>query len=152
MQHKDGDELTEIETKKEYLKSYRNICYKIKALQDQKYSLIETMTSAKAQNYDGMPTSSSIGDLSDYMVKLDAVMRSIDNMNAMCLARKIQIESSIANMADGIECNVLHKRYIMFKSWEVIAIETGYCVKQVQRIHGKALQHFDIGGSVHEKE
>ena len=144
--------MTDTEKKKEYLKSYRNLCNKIKALQDQKYSIIETMISAKAQNYDGMPRSSNIGDLSDYMVKLDAVIKSIDNMNAMCLARKIQIESSITNMEDGIECNVLHKRYIMFKSWEVIAIETGYCVKQVQRIHGKALQHFELGGFNDEKE
>jgi len=148
---KDGDQLTETEKKKEYLKGYRNLCNKIKALQDQKYSLIETMTSAKAQSYDGMPKASNISDLSDYMVKLDAVMRSIDDMNAMCLVRKIQIETSIANMSDGMECNILHKRYIMFKSWEVIAIETGYCVKQVQRIHGKALQHFEFGG-MYEKE
>lgn len=144
--------MTEIEKKKEYLKSYRNLCHKIRSLQEQKKSIIETMLSAKAQSYSDMPTSSRTSDLSDYMVKLEMIMQSIDNANAECMAIKIAIESAILKMKDGLESELLHKRYILFKSWDVISIDLGYERTQVYRIHGKALQDFELGGNVNEKE
>ena len=134
--------MTDNEKKKEFLKSYRNLYDKVLSLQEQKKSIIETMVSARSQNYDSMPKAKRIVDLSDYVIKLENVMISIDDTNAHCIARKVLIETAIINMQNGIESTVLHKRYVLFKTWEVIAIETRYCVKQVQRIHGKALLHF----------
>lgn len=144
--------ITEIEQKKEFLKSYRNQCYKIKSLQEQKSSIIETMASAKAQTYNDMPTSGMKSDLSDYMVKLEKIMKDIDNAYAECLAKKIAIESSVLRMNDGMESAVLHKRYILFKSWTAISIELGYERTQIHRLHGKALQHIEIGGFENVKE
>lgn len=144
--------MTEIEKKKEYLKSYRNQCHKIRSLQEQKKGIIETMVSVKAQNYSDMPASSRISDLSDYMVKLEKIMLSIDNATAECMVIKIAIESAILKMKDGLESELLYKRYILFKSWELISVELGYERSQVYRIHGKALQHFELGGTVNEKE
>ncbi len=110
------------------------------------------MISAKSQNYSDMPTSGRTSDLSDYMVKLEKTMQSIDNVTANCMVIKIAIESAILKMKDGLESELLHKRYILFKSWDVISIDLGYERTQVHRIHGKALQHFDLGGINDEKE
>ncbi|WP_312372985.1 hypothetical protein [Lachnoclostridium sp.] len=110
------------------------------------------MVSAKAQSYSDMPTTGRISDLSDYMVKLENIMKSIDNATAECMVIKIAIESAILKMNDGLESELLHKRYILFKSWEVISIELGYEHTHVHRIHGKALQHFDMGGYAIDKE
>lgn len=138
--------ITEIEQKKEYLKSYRNYCFKIKSLQEQKNSIIETMLCAKVQSYNDMPTASRNTDLSDYLVKLEKVMKSIDNAKTECLAKRIAIESSVLRLNDGMESAVLHKRYILFKSWTAISIELGYERTQIHRLHGRALQHIEIGG------
>lgn len=138
--------ITEIEQKKEYLKSYKNLCSKIRSLEEQKMSIIDTMTSARAQNYSGMPSSGRQSDLSDYMVKLEKIKNSIFNANAKCLASKIKIESAVLSMENGIESAVLHKKYILFKGWETIASELNYSVRQIYNIHGMALQHIEIGG------
>lgn len=38
---------------------------------------------------------------------------------------------------------VLHKRYVLYETFEQIAIETGYTYRGVCYIHGRALQAFD---------
>lgn len=144
--------MTVTEKRVEYLKTYRNLCIKINSLQEQKDSIIEEMVNVRSQNYDGMPRSGKQCDLSDHMVRLENILKSIDTAKAECLAIKISIESSILKMKNGLESALLHKRYILFKSWDTISKELGYERTQVYRIHGKALQHIDIGGYVSEKE
>lgn len=138
--------ITEIEQKKEYLKEYRNLCGKISSLNEQKLCLIEVIRSAKAQSYDDMPKGNRKTDLSDYMVKLENVMKSIEDTYATCIARRCLIETSIAKLEDGDESKVLFKRYVLFKDWHKIAYEMQYDRSTVFRIHGQALQHIVLGG------
>lgn len=143
--------ITELEQKKEYLKSYRKLCIKLASLNEQKASMMETITSVKAQKYDDMPKSNNKTDLSDYIVALERVTKSIDTTRNKCISKKVAIESAILNMDCGVESDILHKRYILFKPWEVISLELGYCTRQIQRLHGRALQNIKIGGSDDKK-
>lgn len=132
------------EKKKEYLNSYRNLCKKIKSLEDQLQSLREVEQSAKIQQLSDMPHGSKQSDLSDYMVRLDKVLSKIIKAKQECEDRKLEIESCIADMPDGIEADILHKRYLELKTWEQICCEIGYSWKQTHRLHSKALSNFNV--------
>lgn len=136
--------MTENDKKKEYLKSYRNLCKKLESLEEQLQSLREVEQSAKVQSISDMPRGSKQLDLSDYIVKLDVVFTKIIRTRADCFKRKLEIESRIADMPDGIESDILHKRYLEFKPWEQICVDVGYSWMQTHRHHSKALASFKM--------
>lgn len=143
--------ITGIERKKEYLQSYLKQCEELKSLKEQMASVRETITSAKSQKYDDMPHYSKKTDLSDQMVKLDKLTKEIEAIYKKCLWSKIKVESDILNMKPGIERTILHKKYILDKTFDEIAAETEYCTRHLYRLHGRALQIFKIGGSDDKK-
>lgn len=136
--------MTDNDKKKEYLKSYRNLCKKLESLEEQLQSLREVEQSAKVQSLSDMPRGSKQLDLSDYMVRIDVVFTKIIRARADCLKRKLEIESRIADMPDGIESDILHKRYLEFKPWEQICVDVGYSWMQTHRHHSKALASFKM--------
>ena len=134
--------MTENDKKKEYLKSYKNLCAKLKSLENQLQSLRELEKSAKIQKLSDMPKGTKQMDLSDYIVKIEEVYTKIVRLRAECLERRLEIESRIAEMGNGIEADILRKRYIEFKPWEQICIEIGYSWMQTHRLHSRALADF----------
>lgn len=132
------------EQKKEYLNSYKRLCRKLKSLEEQLESLREVEQSAKIQEISDMPKGNKQTDLSDYMVKLDKITYKIIRAKQDCMNRKLDIENRIADMEDGLESTILHKRYIELKAWEKICVEIDYSWKQTHRIHGQALGNFRI--------
>lgn len=134
--------MTENEIKKEYLKSYKKLCDKLKSLDEQLQSLQEVEQSAKAPRLSDMPKSHRQTDLSDIMVKIEAIYTKIIRLRAECLERKLEIENRIADMEDGIEADILRKRYLEFKPWEQICVEIGYSWRQTHYLHSRALSNF----------
>jgi len=136
--------VTENDIKKEYLNSYKKLCNKLKSLEEQLQSLREVEQSAKIQSISDMPKGSKQTDLSDVMVKIEVVYTKIIRLRAECLERKLEIESRIADMKNGIEADILRKRYIEFRQWEQICIDVGYSWKQTHRLHSRALANFKM--------
>ena len=134
--------MTENEKKKEYLNSYKKLCQKLKSLEEQLQSLREVEQSAKIQQLSDMPHGSKQSDLSDYMVKLDVVFTKIIRTRDECIKRKLEIENCIADMVDGLESAILHKRYIELKTWAQICVEINYSWRQTHYLHSKALSNF----------
>lgn len=141
---KAGDRVTDNDKKKEYLNSYKILCRKLESLEEQLQSLREVEQSAKIQSISDMPKGSKQADLSDVMVKMEVVFTKIIRLRAECLERKLDIESRIADIPDGIEADILRKRYIEFKPWEKICVEIGYSWRQTHYIHSNALSNFKI--------
>lgn len=138
------------EAKKEYLNRYAKQCAKIRALQDQERTLRAEMEGAKAIEYTDMPKGSlSQSDLSDYMIKLDAMMSRIIQAQKECEDILLEIIGAIADMKDGTESEVLHARYIDRLSWDAIANKMNYSARHVIRIHGNALLNFTIPERCH---
>lgn len=129
------------ERKKNYLQGYRRIYHKIKSLEEQKQSLVESMRSAKAIEYSDMPKGTKQSDLSDYIVRLDKLIGEIEEKKRELELKRIEIETCIVKMDDGIESDLLRKRYIELKNWEKICNEMNYSWRQIHNIHSKALQH-----------
>lgn len=136
--------MTENDKKKEYLKSYKNLCAKLKSLENQLQSLRELEKSAKIQKLSDMPKGTKQMDLSDYIVKIEEVYTKIVRLRAECLERRLEIESRIAEMGNGIEADILRKRYLEFKSWEEICVELNYSWRQTHRLHSNALSNFKM--------
>lgn len=113
-------------------------------MEEQLESLREVEQSAKIQEISDMPKGNKQTDLSDYMVKLDKITYKIIRAKQDCMNRKLDIENRIADMEDGLESTILHKRYIELKAWEKICVEIDYSWKQTHRIHGQALGNFRI--------
>lgn len=145
---KDGEKLTEIqeqnEKKKEYLNSYKNLCRKLKSLEEQLESIREVNQAAKIQQLSDMPRSGNQQDLSDYIVIIDNLEKEILAIRNKCIYKKCEIERCIANIPDGVESSILHKRYIEFRGWEQICVEVGYSWKQTHRLHSNALQNIKM--------
>ena len=132
------------EIKKEYLNRYKDLCKKLKSLEDQLQSLREVEQSAKIQQLSDMPKGGKQTDLSDVMVSLEVVFTKIIRTRAECLYKKLEIESRIADMGDGIEADILRKRYLEFKPWEQICVEIGYSWRQTHYLHSRALSNLNI--------
>lgn len=149
---KDGDNVTELqelnEQKKEYLKSYKHLCDKLKSLEEQLQSLREVEQSAKIQQLTDMPKSHKQTDLSDIMVQIEVLFTKIVQKRAECMKRKLEIESCIADIQYGIEADILRKRYIEFKTWEQICVEIEYSWMQTHRLHSKALNNLKLPDNI----
>lgn len=134
--------MTDNEEKKEYLNGYKKSCNKLKSLEEQLQSLTEVSRSAKAQSISDMPKGNKQTDLSDIMVKEEVLFTKIIRLKGECQCLRLDIENGIADMTDGIESMILHKRYIEFKEWEEICVDINYSWKHTHRKHSNALQHF----------
>ena len=132
------------EQKKEYLGSYRKMHYKLLSLKEQRKGLVEAISRARAIQYSDMPKAFKKSDLSDYIVKLSTLIAQIDDIERALRVKRLDIEQSIINVSDGLKSEILRKRYIDMQSFEQIAIELGYTYRHTVRMHGWALQDFEI--------
>ncbi|ROR28370.1 hypothetical protein EDD66_105312 [Mobilisporobacter senegalensis] len=133
-----------IDGKKEYLNAYKGIHKKLISLEEQLESLRITKESARTQILSDMPKSKTHTDLSDYIVKIDDMISRIDKLKKECMDKKLDIETHIFEMPDGVEAEIIYKRYLEFKTWEQICTEIGYSWRQTHRLHNKALNNFQI--------
>ena len=93
---------------------------------------------------DGMPHGSGGGDLSGYAARLDDLDRSLHAQ----LKRKIRIREEITEKIDAMsnetEGLILRMKYIHGLSFGKIAEKTGYSRRHTIRLHGQALENFEL--------
>ena len=79
---------------------------------------------------------SSIARLAEMEQQLDALIdRFVD--------KKTHIVAQIDAMEDEVQYQVLFARYIERKTFEKIALELNYSLRQISRVHEKALLEFE---------
>lgn len=66
------------------------------------------------------------------------INKMIDDMTDL----RHEIIEKIQGLSNGKYINVLHKRYVECKSFELIAVEMNYACRHVHRLHGYALEEF----------
>ena len=92
---------------------------------------------------DGMPHGSSCMDLSEYAAQLDVLMTELKDQMEQRIRIRREITQRIEAMQDETEKTVLRLRYIHWLRWEQIAERMGYSLRNITKIHGKALAHFE---------
>ena len=136
-QHKE-----ENEKKKEYLRRYHAAELAEREIREEIDDLrMNKMFPALIQ--DGMPHGSSCMDLSEYAAQLDELLTELKDQMEQRIRIRREITQRIEAMQDETEKTVLRLRYILWLRWEQIAERMGYSLRNITKIHGKALAHFE---------
>jgi DNA-directed RNA polymerase specialized sigma subunit len=132
----------ENDRKKAYLKRYHAAELAEKEIREEIDDLrMNKMFPALIQ--DGMPHGSSCMDLSEYAAQLDELLTELKDKMEQRIRIRREITQRIEAMRDETEKTVLRLRYIRWMKWEQIAERMGYSLRNITKIHGKALAHFE---------
>ena len=135
--------LTEIEEKKEYLRSYEKAVRQMERSAE-KIKEIRLGQIIPAADNDGMPHARNSTDLSGYAALLDAAERQYMSDRYQRLKICKEITDKIERMDNEDEKDVLTYRYIRLMKWESIAVRMNCSWKQVHRIHARSLKNFKM--------
>lgn len=136
--------MSEIEEKKEYLRSYEKAVRQMERSAE-KIKEMRLGQIIPAADNDGMPHAHNATDLSGYAALLDAAERKYLKARYKCVRLCKDITDKIERMGCENEKDILLYRYIRRMSWEQIAVKMGYSWQWVHKIHANALHNFEIG-------
>ena len=128
-------------TVKEYLSQAKFLDQRINSKIQQVAALNDLATKATS-TLTGMPrnpnhATSSMEEAITKIIDLQAeINRDIDTLVDL----KRDLSATIKAVGNTEYQTVLEKRYLCFQSWEQIAVEMGYDLRWLYRIHGKALE------------
>nr|WP_294656671.1 hypothetical protein [uncultured Anaerotignum sp.] len=131
------------EEKKQYLRRYQAAKRRVGLIQEEIEELRSSKTSPVGLG-DGMPHGSGTSDLSGYAARLDELLRELEAEKEMQMVTYREIRQQIGMVPDTIEQEILSRRYLIGQSWEKIAVEMGYSYRNITRVHGYALKHFEL--------
>lgn len=150
-------------TAKEYLLRYRQAAKRAKTIEARIEEYCRGMGGLKAIEYSDMPKAHNTErDLSDEFVRLDEMNWEWRQRANECRQIMRDICARIDRMENPDEARVLEFRYVTWwidghgreqvglLPWEAIAARMGYEKRQVQRIHGTALQHIAVPEKIAE--
>lgn len=129
---------------KNYLEQVEILDTKINQKIDQLNDLKLRSTSTGGFDYSERVQTSPSGDslcraVTDYVALEDEINADIDHF----VDFKNKIINQIQTMTDVDGMKILYMRYVQYYTFEKIAVEMNYCIRQVYRIHGSALQDFE---------
>ena len=136
-------EMTENDKKKEFLRRYRECERREQELLEEIQRLRMDQMFPSMVN-DGMPKGSQQSDLSDYMVLLGEQIDRLKQERLEKARTRDQIDLAIRRMENPDEQRVLRLRYLWGLKWEEVAVKMNYSWKQIHRLHGSALDNFEM--------
>ena len=83
-------------------------------------------------------------DLSDLAARVDDLQRDLLREAVRCVDLRRDITRKINDMSSENEKLLLHLRYIRGLTFEEVADKMGYSMRHVIRMHGSALEHFQL--------
>ena len=131
------------EEKKQYLRRYQEAKKRTKRIQEEIDALRSSETSPVGLG-DGLPHGSGTSDLSGYAARWDELVRELEAEKEMQMVTYREIRQQIRMVSDATEQEILSRRYLLGQRWEKIAVEMGYSYRNITRLHGYALKHFEL--------
>ena len=127
-------------TAKEYLSQARYLDLRINSKIQQVASLNDLATKATS-TLTGMPRNPNHASstMEEAIAKIIDFQSEINRDIERLVDFKQEITATIKAVGNTEYQTVLEKRYLCFQSWEQIAVEMGYDLRWLYRIHGKAL-------------
>lgn len=89
---------------------------------------------------DVVSASGSQDKLGDAVAKIIDLQDEINQSIDLYVDRKREVNRVLEQITDVDYLQVLSKRYLLYESWEQIAMEMGYTYRHITRLHGEALQ------------
>lgn len=130
---------------KEYLSQAYRLDQRIQNKQEQIASLNELATSCSA-TLTGMPRNPNSGG----STMADAVGKIVDLENSIAadMQELVELKAEIITAIKAVDCIeyqlILEKRYISGKSWPEIAVDLGYKMRHLYKLHVGALDAIKI--------
>ncbi len=81
--------------------------------------------------------------LGDTIAKIVDLQEEINRDVDMFVDRKREASRLLKKLGNPLHYQILHKRYVLYKSFEQIAADTHYSYRNITHAHGRALQAFD---------
>lgn len=131
------------EEKKQYLRRYQAAKRRAKMIQEEIEELRSSKTSPVGLG-DGMPRGRGTSDLSGYAARWDELVRELEAEKEMQMVTYREIRQQISMVPDPTEQEILSRRYLIGQSWKKIAVEMKYSYRHVTKLHGHALNHFEM--------
>lgn len=132
-------------TAKQYLGQIRSLDIKIRQrkreIEDLKLSA--TCTGSISAQGEKVQTSASGDKLLNAVARYVDLEAEIQGMIKDMQKRRHKIISEIQSLEDSRYVEILYKRYVEFKSFDLIAVEMKYEYKWTCKLHGKALLAFE---------
>lgn len=132
-------------TAKEYLSQAFHIDRRINSKLEQLQALrdLATRTNMPLSDMPGSPNR-NITKMEDAIVKIVDLSEEIDADVDRLVDLKVEITHAIKKV-DDTECALLLElRYLCYKTWEQIAVELGYDIRHIYRLHHFALQKVEV--------
>ena len=134
---------------KDYLSQAYRIDQRINSKIEQVSSLHDLATKA-TQTLSDMPGSATRNThrMEDVIIKIIDLENEINTEIDRLVDIKREITCFINGVSNPEEQTLLELRYLCFKTWEQIAVDMGYSVENIYRMHRKALKNLEIPESV----
>ena len=131
---------------KEYLSQAYRLDQRIDAKIEQVMSLRNLAAKATSTLSDAMPSGTrNIHRMEDIIMRIIDLENEINADIDRLVALKREIVSTIKSVPNLEYQILLELRYLCFKPWEQIAVEMGYGIDNVFRLHQKALKDLEVG-------
>ena len=132
-------------TTKTYLSQARYLDMRIKSKLQQIDSLNELATTCTSV-LTGMPRnpSASVSRMADAVCKIVDLQADINRDIDMLVDLKKEIMGVIKAVENPEYQTLLEKRYLCFLSWEKIAVDMGYDLRYIHKLHTRALEDCKI--------
>ena len=132
-------------TAKEYLVQAYRIDQRINSKLEQIVSLRELATKATSTLSD-MPASGTrnLHPMEGIIVKVIDLESEINDDIDTLVDLKREIVSIIKKINNPEHQTLLELRYLCFKTWEQVAVDMGYDLRYIHKLHGRALENCDL--------
>lgn len=131
---------------KEYLSQIRTLDIMIRQRQNEANILKDAAMSSGSLNMDPNRSKTESPDpdpLADKIAQYVDIQNEIDGMIADLIILRHTIIQQIQRLGNPSYIEVLYKRYVELKQFEMIAEEMHYTVRHITRLHGMALKMFN---------
>lgn len=132
-------------TAKEYLSQARLLDARINAKIQQVSALNDLATHATA-TLTGMPRNPSRSEsrMAEAVVKIIDLQNEINHDIDELVDLKREITRRVKSIPNADYQLLLEKRYLCFMPWEKIAVDMGYSIQHIYRLHDWALREFPV--------
>lgn len=132
-------------TSKEYLSQAYRIDQRINSKLEQIVSLRALATKATSALSDTPPSGTrNVHSMEDIIAKIVDLENEINRDIDILVDLKRELVSVIREIDNTEYQTLLELRYLCFKTWEQIAVDMGYSLQHIFRIHDKALKEINI--------
>lgn len=138
---------------KEYLSQIRRYDTMIDSMLDEVDSLYAMITRITPVLKDDVVSGSGQQDkLGNAVAKIVDLKERINREIDQLIEMKREASELLSKVKDPKHFKVLHKRYILYETFEQIALDMGYSYYGLCKLHGRALQVFAKILQVHSEE